>query len=62
MDGGTGRGAEEDEGSAGGCHTSHLQRRPLLQDGALEEGVCGKVEVDPRNNVHFFFCFAATEI
>lgn len=60
MDGGTGRGAEEDEDSAGG--TSHLQRRPLLQDGALEEGVWGKVEVDPRNNVHFFVCFAATEI
>lgn len=32
----------------GCCHTSHLQQRPLLQDRALKEGVCGRVEVDPH--------------
>lgn len=36
----------KDEDTAGGFHTSHLQERPLLQDRAPREGVCGRVEVD----------------
>lgn len=48
MDGSKGRVTEEDEDTAGGCHTSYLQERTLLQDRAPEECRCGRVEVDAR--------------
>lgn len=48
MDGSKGRGTEEDKDTAGGCHTSYLRDRPLLQDRASKECVCGRMEVDAR--------------